>query len=145
MSALYDSDKEIRHHGDGQEAGSQRSAEVTEQLVTLGRDQGFVTYDDVLNAQRKRIYAERDLIFNKTDLREDVTEMLRTELGPRVKAGVEDPEGPWKLLAYLEDVQPNLNTPWVSFPSFMYKLALEQLGQPTDEADLTKRILALMK
>ena len=103
----------------------------------------LLEYDDVLNAQRKRIYAERDLIFNKTDLREDVTEMLRTELGPRVKAGVEDPEGPWKLLAYLEDVQPNLNTPWVSFPSFMYKLALEQLGQPTDEADLTKRILAL--
>ncbi len=27
-----------------------RSAEATEQLVTLGRDQGFVTYDDVLNA-----------------------------------------------------------------------------------------------
>ncbi len=103
----------------------------------------LLEYDDVLNAQRKRIYAERDLIFNKTDLREDVTEMLRTELGPRVKAGVEDPEGPWKLLAYLEDVQPNLNTPWVSFPSFMYKFALEQLGQPTDEADLTKRILAL--
>ena len=27
-----------------------RSAEATEQLITLGRDQGFVTYDDVLNA-----------------------------------------------------------------------------------------------
>jgi preprotein translocase subunit SecA len=76
-------------------------------------------------------------------LREDVTDMLRTELGPRVRAGVEDPEGPWKLLAYLEDIQPNLNTPWVSFPSFLYKLALDQLGDPADEADLTRRILAL--
>ena len=27
-----------------------RSAEAAEQLLTLGRDQGFVTYDDVLNA-----------------------------------------------------------------------------------------------
>ncbi len=27
-----------------------RSAEATEQLMVLGRDQGFVTYDDVLNA-----------------------------------------------------------------------------------------------
>ncbi|HOT53362.1 MAG TPA: hypothetical protein PLH68_05045, partial [Anaerolineaceae bacterium] len=103
----------------------------------------LLEYDDVLNAQRTRIYAQRDLIFNKADLREDVTDMLRTELGPRVRAGVEDPEGPWKLLAYLEDIQPNLNTPWVSFPSFLYKLALDQLGDPADEADLTRRILAL--
>ena len=28
---------------------SARSAEATEQLITLGRDQGYVTYDDVLN------------------------------------------------------------------------------------------------
>jgi preprotein translocase subunit SecA len=84
----------------------------------------LLEYDDVLNTQRKRIYAQRDLIFKKADVREDVIEMLRTE-------------------AYLEDIQPSLNTPWVSFPSFPFKLALQQLGEPVDEADLTARILAL--
>ena len=37
----------------------------------------LLEYDDVLNTQRQRIYAQRDLIFTKTDLSEDVTELLR--------------------------------------------------------------------
>ena len=40
----------------------------------------LLEYDDVLNAQRKRIYDQRDRVFTKEDLREDVAEMLRTEL-----------------------------------------------------------------
>jgi preprotein translocase subunit SecA len=36
--------------------------------------------DDVLNAQRKRIYSQRDKIFTKDDLHEDVSEMLITSL-----------------------------------------------------------------
>ncbi len=59
--------------------------------------------------------------------------MLRTELGPRVKAGVEDPEGPWKLLAYLEDVQPNLNTPWVSFPLLCINWRWSSWASPRDD------------
>jgi RNA polymerase primary sigma factor len=50
MSALYDGDNGFRQNGDGPDELGQRSAEVTERLVMLGRDQGFVTYDDVLNA-----------------------------------------------------------------------------------------------
>lgn len=124
-------------------------AKVVEQSQTRVEGANFdvrkhlLEYDDVLNTQRNRIYTQRDLIFNKADLHEDVAEMLDTELGPRVKSGLEDPDGPWKLLAWLEDVQPTLNTQWAEYPSFVFKLALDALGQPTDEADLTQRLLDL--
>jgi len=49
MSAQLD-DKEFLIEEDQQDATSHRSSEATEQLVVLGRGQGFVTYDDVLNA-----------------------------------------------------------------------------------------------
>ncbi len=65
----------------------------------------LLEYDDVLNSQRERIYEQRDRIFDKEDLREDVVEMLRTEVSRRVTQGLADKEGPWKLLAYLEDTQ----------------------------------------
>ncbi|MFZ3151185.1 MAG: hypothetical protein WA116_05810 [Anaerolineaceae bacterium] len=122
-------------------------AKVVEQSQTRVEGANFdvrkhlLEYDDVLNAQRQRIYTQRDLIFNKADLRDDVTEMLRTELGSRVKSGLEDPEGPWKLLAYLEEIQPTLNTPWADYPSYTFKLVLDQIGEPTDEEELTEMIL----
>jgi preprotein translocase subunit SecA len=90
----------------------------------------LLEYDDVLNAQRNRIYEQRDKIFQKDDLHEDVREMLHIELGPRIHNGLQDKEGPWKLLAWLEDLQPTINTPWVDYPSYTYRLALEELGQP---------------
>jgi RNA polymerase primary sigma factor len=49
MSAPLD-DKELLSEQGQQDVGSHRSSEATEQLVILGRGQGFVTYDDVLNA-----------------------------------------------------------------------------------------------
>jgi preprotein translocase subunit SecA len=45
----------------------------------------LLEYDDVLNAQRKRIYEQRDRIFVKEDLSEDLAEMLRTELQQRIR------------------------------------------------------------
>ncbi len=50
MSAPVDDENEYQLENDTQDALAQRSAEATEQLLMLGRDQGFVTYDDVLNA-----------------------------------------------------------------------------------------------
>src|SRR5512139_583897 len=41
---------EGENEADLQEDAGLRSAEAAEQLMILGRDQGFVTYDDVLNA-----------------------------------------------------------------------------------------------
>jgi RNA polymerase primary sigma factor len=49
MSAQLD-DKEFLSEEDQQGATTRRSSEATEQLVILGRGQGFVTYDDVLSA-----------------------------------------------------------------------------------------------
>jgi len=68
----------------------------------------LLEYDDVLNDQRKRIYSERDSVFTKVDLCSDVLDMLETELKERVPAAFEDPQGPWKLLAYLEEIQPTI-------------------------------------
>jgi RNA polymerase primary sigma factor len=42
-------EKELRFEGEPGEDIASRSAEAAEQLIMLGRDQGFVTYDDVLN------------------------------------------------------------------------------------------------
>jgi preprotein translocase subunit SecA len=69
----------------------------------------LLEYDDVLNAQRQRIYSQRDLIFTKADLSEDVTELLDTEINRRVPESLDDDEGPWKLLAWLDQIQPPLD------------------------------------
>ena len=58
-------------------------------------------YDDVLNKQREQIYSQRDRIFTKQDLTEDIAEMLQAEVETRVKellgvrpvAGVADDAG----------------------------------------------------
>ncbi len=51
MSALSDDKEiEINSNGEEQDVAPVKPAEAAEQLFTLGRDQGFVTYDDVLNA-----------------------------------------------------------------------------------------------
>jgi RNA polymerase primary sigma factor len=50
MSAPFEDENELRPDGEYPDDIGQRSMEATEQLVMLGRDQGFVTYDDVLNA-----------------------------------------------------------------------------------------------
>ncbi|HEY5729221.1 MAG TPA: hypothetical protein VIS72_04165, partial [Anaerolineales bacterium] len=66
----------------------------------------LLEYDDVLNKQRGQIYGQRDRIFVKEDLSEDVTSMLEDEIKQRVQIGLDDEEGPWKLIAWLEGVQP---------------------------------------
>ncbi|MFZ6027201.1 MAG: hypothetical protein ACOYYS_05745 [Chloroflexota bacterium] len=91
----------------------------------------LLEYDDVLNKQRAAIYAMRDRIFVKDDLGEDVAEMLRTEINRRAAETIEDPEGPWKLLAWLDQVQPTRPVGSVSWPSYTIRLMLDQLkGKP---------------
>ena len=89
----------------------------------------LLEYDDVLNSQRKRIYGERDRAFQKEDLHDDVIEVLRTELQERIPKALKDEEGPWKLLAFLEEVQPSMvfeqkNT---RVPSFTLRLVIDDL------------------
>jgi preprotein translocase subunit SecA len=88
----------------------------------------LLEYDDVLNAQRKRIYEQRDRVFTKEDLHEDVTELLRAEIQQRVPESLQDSEGPWKLLAWLEQVQPPFGIQDGIFPSFTYRLLLDELA-----------------
>ena len=68
----------------------------------------LLEYDDVLNTQREAIYGQRNRIFIKDDLDEDVTEMLETEVLRRVPESLADEGGPWKLLSWLEQIQPSL-------------------------------------
>ncbi|MFU8772704.1 MAG: hypothetical protein ACNA8H_09830, partial [Anaerolineales bacterium] len=87
----------------------------------------LLEYDDVLNTQRVKIYAQRNRIFQKDDLNEDVREMLKTEVQRRIPQALEDPEGPWKLLAWLDQIQPPLSTNSNIFPSYTLRLLMEQL------------------
>ena len=101
----------------------------------------LLEYDDVLNSQRERIYTQRDRIFDKEDLRDDVTEMLRVEVGRRVKEGLADPEGPWKLMAYLDEIQPPIDTNGVTHPSFPLKLMMEKVGKPDSPEAVKEKLL----
>ena len=88
----------------------------------------LLEYDDVLNTQRQRIYSQRDLIFTKPDLSEDVTELLGTEVNRRVPESLADEEGPWKLLAWLDQIQPTLDLGGMLFPSYSLKLLIDHLS-----------------
>ncbi len=92
----------------------------------------LLEYDDVLNTQRKLIYGQRDRIFTKDDLSEDVTEMLRAEVQRRVPEALKDSEGPWKLLAWLEQIQPSMQLGNLIVPSYTLKLLLDHMLEKKD-------------
>jgi len=92
----------------------------------------LLEYDDVLNKQREQIYSQRDRIFTKQDLTEDIAEMLQSEVDTRVQAGLTDEEGPWRLIAWLEGVQPPFESRGQLVPSFGLALVLKELGQGDD-------------
>ena len=84
----------------------------------------LLEYDDVLNDQRERIYMERDRVLVKEDLEEDVLGMLQSELKRRVPEALDDPEGPWKLLAFLEEIQPTIFYPQQGERILSYTLSI---------------------
>ena len=87
----------------------------------------LLEYDDVLNKQREQIYSQRDRIFVKEDLSEDVSEMIAAEVEKRVPPALQDEEGPWKLIAWLDGVQPPFAAGEGLFPSFGLRLILDAL------------------
>jgi preprotein translocase subunit SecA len=87
----------------------------------------LLEYDDVLNDQRKRIYGQRDRVFEKEDLSDDVIDMLRNELQVRIPKSLKDDEGPWKLLAYLDQVQPPIDFEDIFYPSYNLRVLLNEL------------------
>ena len=92
----------------------------------------LLEYDDVINKQRAQIYSQRDRIFLKEDLSDDINEMLEAEIKQRVEAGLIDEEGPWKLIAWLEQVQPPFMAGERLFPSFGLSLLLEEFSRSGD-------------
>jgi preprotein translocase subunit SecA len=97
----------------------------------------LLEYDDVLNTQRKRIYSQRDMVFTKEDLNSDVMDMLHTELQIRIPDGLKDEEGPWRLLAYLEEIQPPLSYDEISYPSFTFRLLLNEIRRLLPKGEFT--------
>jgi len=97
----------------------------------------LLEYDDVLNTQRKRIYSQRDMVFTKEDLSEDVMDMLHSELKVRIPAGLKDEEGPWRLLAYLEEIQPPLSYDNISYPSFSFRLLVNAIRKELPKGEIS--------
>ena len=96
--------------------------------ANFDRRKHLLEYDDVLNQQREIFYSQRNRIFVKEDLSEDLRPMLQAEVESHVSAALADPEGPWKLLAWLEEVQPTLGAETERpYPSFMLKLLAASL------------------
>ena len=108
----------------------------------------LLEYDDVLNKQRTQIYEQRDRIFTKEDLRDDVQEMLEAEVRKRVETAFEDEEGPWRLMAWLDQVQPPFPVGEAGlFPSYTLKLILSEFASSADPkagaAELARRALEI--
>jgi preprotein translocase subunit SecA len=89
----------------------------------------LLEYDDVLNAQRVIIYGQRDHILQKEDLTEDVREMLEMEIQRRVPLANEDEDGAWKLLGWLEQIQPTMIIGNIVFPSYTFKLLIDSFDE----------------
>ncbi len=87
----------------------------------------LLEYDDVLNMQRQRIYDQRDRVFTKEDLTEDVLDMLKADIENRVAPGMKDEDGPWKLVAYLSDVQPPLDYEGIFYPSVALHILMDEI------------------
>jgi len=106
----------------------------------------LLEYDDVLNQQREIFYSQRNRVFAKGDLREDIHAMLRDEVEGHVAAAEMDPEGLWKLLAWLEETQPtlNLNT-GEPYPSFMLHLLTESMKDVKDIPALKRSLVDIAR
>jgi len=105
----------------------------------------LLEYDDVLNSQRNRVYEQRDRIFLKEDLHDDVSDMIRNEIAPKVSQAMADAEGPWKLLAQLEDIQSTINTEFGIFPSYTFKMVADELEDIGELETLKERLLNLAR
>jgi preprotein translocase subunit SecA len=101
----------------------------------------LLEYDDVLNAQRQRIYDQRNRVFEKEDLVQDVNELLLQEVERRA-GEVAASEEYWRFLAWLDQIQPPFLTPGGIFPSFTYKLLLDELNDSTSDLLSALRELA---
>ncbi len=101
-------------------------------------------YDDVLNTQRQKIYAQRDQAFLKEDLSEDILAMLSTDLDNRLNKT--ESEEKWKLAAYLDTVQPAMQMDALFLPSFTQKTLIghlrDRIGSAPEKEELLEGLIA---
>jgi preprotein translocase subunit SecA len=106
----------------------------------------LLEYDDVLNKQREVFYGQRDRVFTKEAIADDMDSMLEAEVEMHVQLAEADPEGPWKLLAWLEETQPTLTLDaGRPYPSYMLRLLLDDLAGETDPDRIKERLLDLAR
>jgi preprotein translocase subunit SecA len=106
----------------------------------------LLEYDDVLNQQREVFYGQRNRVFTKDDLAEDVGAMLSAEVGRHVDLATAAPDEAWKLLAWLEETQPTLNLDSEKpYPSFMIRLLIDSLGADAESAAARAGLLDLAR
>ncbi|MBN2047087.1 MAG: hypothetical protein JW750_04510 [Anaerolineaceae bacterium] len=101
----------------------------------------LLEYDDVLNAQRVRIYDQREQVFKKEDLTEDVQAMLRTEMERRVPEAMKDEEGPWRLLSFLNQIQPTMAYEDTFYPDYSTRLLLDRVKKTLNHENKTPQAL----
>ena len=103
----------------------------------------LLEYDDVLNSQREKIYGQRNRAFTKDDLSEDITEIFRDELTKRIPEALKDAEGPWRLLAYLESVQPAIYYNNEFYPTYTQRMLLEKIDMSGDHTAMRDSLLKI--
>ncbi|MGD8731265.1 MAG: hypothetical protein PVH92_05230, partial [Anaerolineales bacterium] len=104
----------------------------------------LLEYDDVLNQQREVFYSQRNRVFAKEDMGEDLDSMVKTEIEGHVELALTDPEGPWKLLAWLEETQPTIGLDWDQpYPSYMLSLILGELDDIDEAKPLKDKLLEI--
>ncbi|MBA4420305.1 MAG: hypothetical protein C0391_04085 [Anaerolinea sp.] len=105
----------------------------------------LLEYDDVLNSQRERIYSQRNRAFTKEELGDDIQEIFRDELTKRIPEALKDAEGPWRLLAYLESVQPAIRSMNDYYPTYTQRLLLEELDLDGGHPQLLDELLKIAR
>ena len=65
-------------------------------------------------------------------------EMVKLDIEQRVANAIQDEEGPWKLMAYLADIQPSIDYENVFFPSFHLKILFEEFGDTLGDFPVLK-------
>ncbi len=103
----------------------------------------LLDYDNVLNNQREKIYSQRDRVFLKDDLSEDIADMLRIEVENRVQVALADEdEVPWRLLAWMSGVQPSFtDSENELFPSFTIALLIDDLRDAAEPESALRELL----
>ena len=110
----------------------------------------LLEYDDVLNTQRAKIYQQRDRVFVKADLLEDILAMLEDEVNNRVEntqwdeVDMADLASPWRLLAWVTQIQPTLTFTDRRIPSFTIKLLINEIKSRDPELKVSG-ILPILK